>query len=97
MRQEEIRQKIKIVQIINRVQGFFFGELEARANAAGERKPIELTANQLAAAKLLINKALPDLSQVKVEGNGPGGEFSHTIIVREFPEPEDLAENENNG
>ena len=52
---EETRLKIKVTQLINRLT----------AHAAGE---VELSATQVRAIEILLRKALPDLSNMTVDG-----------------------------
>jgi hypothetical protein len=61
-RAEEVRYRIKVVQIINRMQDYFFQD--------GEGGPIKISQRQFYAAKILLNKALPDLSSIKMETTG---------------------------
>lgn len=58
---DETRAKIKAAQIINRLQGCVMGE-------------VSLDAQQVSAAKTLLNKVLPDLSAVSVDG-----EMKHSV------------------
>lgn len=52
---EETRLKIKVAQLINRLT----------AHAAGE---VELSATQVRSIEILLRKALPDLSNLTVDG-----------------------------
>ena len=52
----EVREKIKVGVLLNRLHN----------NALGE---IEMTAGQIKSAEILLKKALPDLSTVTHEGN----------------------------
>ena len=54
-RQDEVRAKIKVSQILNRVQSHLNGE-------------VELSGTQMKAAELLLRKALPDLTSVEITG-----------------------------
>ncbi len=53
---EETRKKIQTAQIINRLQSGFNGD-------------IELTANQVSIAKMLLAKVLPDLTSVDMSAS----------------------------
>ena len=58
-RQDEVRAKIQVGNILNRVQKHLEGE-------------IELSATQIKAAEILLRKSLPDLSSIEVTGDGGG-------------------------
>lgn len=60
--QDEIRAKIQVSQLINRVNAYAMGELSDE----------EVSPNRLNAIKLLLNKTLPDLSSVEMTGEGGG-------------------------
>ena len=60
--QDEIRSKIQVSQLINRVNAYAMGELSDE----------EVSSNRLNAIKLLLNKTLPDLSSVEMTGEGGG-------------------------
>ena len=60
--QDEIRSKIEVSQLINRVNAYAMGELSDE----------EVSSNRLNAIKLLLNKTLPDLSSVEMTGEGGG-------------------------
>lgn len=64
---DRLREIIRVEDIINRVQGFALATLE-RDEDGRLRIPEDkaMTADQLAAAKLVIGKALPDLSSVEI-------------------------------
>lgn len=66
--QEEVRTKIQVSNLITRVQKYALGEL------ADE----DISPNRLNAIKLLLNKTLPDLSNVEMNSTG---ENSITIKV----------------
>lgn len=68
--QENIRERIKTSQLINRLQGFALGENENNPNKEGETKPIEIDGTRLKAIEILLRKSLPDLSQVQMEVDG---------------------------
>lgn len=57
--QDEIRAKIQVSQLINRVQKYAMGELSDE----------EVSTNRLNAIKLLLNKTLPDLSAIEHSGD----------------------------
>ena len=57
--QDEIRSKIQVSQLINRVNKYAMGELTDE----------EVSTNRLNAIKLLLSKALPDLSSVEITGD----------------------------
>jgi hypothetical protein len=61
---ENTRLKIKVASLINRFQAHFNGELE-------------LTATQIQAGKILLDRALPVLQSVEVSG-----EISTTKVIR---------------
>ena len=67
--QDEIREKIKASQLVNRLTNCALGE-------------VELTAQQLKAIEILLRKSLPDLSAVSIEGPGDNGEIPITLIER---------------
>jgi hypothetical protein len=64
---DEIRAKIQASQLINRLSDHVFGK-------------IELTPAQVASAKILLGKSVPDLQSVQVTGGGQDGE--HLVEVR---------------
>ena len=53
--QDDVRTKIQVSQLLNRLQNHAFGE-------------VELNATQLRAIEILLKKTLPDLSQVDLQG-----------------------------
>ena len=57
--QDDVRNKIQVSQIINRLMNHHLGK-------------VEMTPTQLRAGEILLRKRLPDLSQVS--GPGEGGE-----------------------
>ena len=67
--QEDVRAKIQVSQLINRVQKYALGELTDE----------EVSSNRLNAIKLLLAKTLPDLSSVEVSGTGNDGEHVHVF------------------
>lgn len=58
--QDEIRTKIQVSALINRVQDYALGNLSDD----------EVSSNRLNAIKLLLSKTLPDLSSVEVDSKG---------------------------
>lgn len=56
--QDEIREKIQVSQLINRVQDYALGKLD----------DTQVSSNRLNAIKLLLAKTLPDLSSVEMTG-----------------------------
>lgn len=57
--QDDVRAKIQVSQLINRVNDYANGLLTDE----------EVSPNRLNAIKLLLNKALPDLSSVQITGD----------------------------
>ncbi len=57
--QEDIRTKIKVSNLIDRLEKFAMGELD----------DTDISSNRLNAIKLLLSKTLPDLSSVEVTGD----------------------------
>jgi hypothetical protein len=70
--QDEIREKIKTSQLINRLTDCGLGDLE-------------LTAQQLKAIEILLRKSLPDLSAVSIEGTGENGDIPITFTWANQP------------
>lgn len=58
--QDDVRTKIQVSQLLNRLQNHAFGE-------------VELNATQLRAIEILLKKTLPDLSQVDANVKGEVG------------------------
>jgi hypothetical protein len=56
--QDDVRTKIKVTELINRVQAYALGELSDD----------DVSSNRLNAIKLLLAKTLPDLSSVEMTG-----------------------------
>ena len=65
--QEDVRTKIKVTELINRVQDYALGIIDDDA----------VSSNRLNAIKMLLAKALPDLTTVTIEGAGEEGEHIH--------------------
>lgn len=57
--QEDVRAKIQVAQLINRVQDYATGKLTDE----------EVSSNRLNAIKLLLAKTLPDLSSIEITGD----------------------------
>lgn len=57
--QDEIRAKIKVSNLLDRVEKYALGELSDE----------DISSNRLNAIKLLLSKTLPDLSSVEITGN----------------------------
>ena len=70
--QDEIREKIKTSQLVNRLTNCALGD-------------VELTAQQLKAIEILLRKSLPDLSAVSIEGSGGNGEIPVTFTWMNQP------------
>ena len=60
--QDDVRAKIQVSALITRLHKYAMGELEDE----------EVSPNRLNAIKILLAKALPDLSQVQVTGEDGG-------------------------
>ena len=71
-RQAKTRASIQTTQLINRLQGFALGANEAKPNANGEYKKIELDTGRIKAIEILLRKSLPDLQSITLE-TGEGG------------------------
>ena len=70
--QDEIREKIKTSQLVNRLTDCAL-------------KDLELTAQQLKAIEILLRKSLPDLSAVSIEGIGENGDIPITFTWANQP------------
>jgi hypothetical protein len=57
--QEDVRAKIQVSKLINRVQKYALGELDDE----------DISPNRLNAIKMLLNKTLPDLSSTDINAN----------------------------
>lgn len=67
--QDDVRKRIEVSNLITRVQKYANGELSDE----------DISPNRLNAIKLLLNKALPDLSSVQITGDPDNPiEISHT-------------------
>jgi hypothetical protein len=71
--QDEIREKIRTSQLINRLTDCALGD-------------VELTAQQLKSIEILLKKSLPDLSSVSIEGAGENGEIPVTFTWMNPPQ-----------
>jgi len=56
--QDDVRTKIKVTELINRVQDYALGALD----------DADVSSNRLNAIKMLLAKALPDLSSIEMTG-----------------------------
>lgn len=65
--QDDVRTKIKVTELINRVQDYALGILD----------DADVSSNRLNAIKLLLAKTLPDLSSVEISGDV---EVTHKVI-----------------
>lgn len=65
---ELVRQRIQTSIILERVHQHFIGELE-------------LTASQLKAAEMLLDRSVPKLAQVQHVGDEEGGPIQHSLTV----------------
>ena len=65
MHQDEVREKIRVSQILTRLSSHVEGATE-------------MSSTQVKAAEILLRKSLPDLSQVEIQGEG-GGPLKITI------------------
>ena len=75
--QDDVRVKIKVTELINRVQAYALGELEDG----------DVSSNRLNAIKMLLAKALPDLTSVNVDMNAGDDDVNKVIV--EFVKPKD--------
>ncbi len=64
---DEIRAKIQTSQLINRLTDHAFSK-------------VELSATQVQSIKILLSKAIPDLSAIQLEGTGDDGQHIHEVI-----------------
>lgn len=65
--QDDVRTKIKVTELINRVQAYALGVLSDD----------DVSSNRLNAIKLLLSKTLPDLSSIEISGDM---EVTHKVI-----------------
>lgn len=72
---EEWRAKIKVSQVLNRLQSYALGE----PSPAGDK--VEMTPSQVKAASVLLSKAMPDLSQADVTQNHEGQRMSYQDLT----------------
>ena len=76
--QDDVRLKIKTTELINRVQAYALGELSDD----------DVSSNRLNAIKMLLAKALPDLSSVEITGD-EDSPLSVSVIERVIVKPKD--------
>ena len=69
--QDDVRTKIKVTELINRVQAYALGELTDE----------DVSTNRLNAIKLLLSKTLPDLQSIELSGTGDKGEHLVNIFT----------------
>lgn len=69
--QEDVRKKIQVTQLINRLMGCVDGK-------------VELSTQQIQAIKILMDKSLPNLSDVKIETGAQGITFN---LNANLPQP----------
>jgi hypothetical protein len=70
--QDEIREKIRASQLVNRLTDCALGE-------------VDLTPQQLKSIEILLRKSLPDLSAVSIEGTGENGDIPITFTWANQP------------
>lgn len=70
--QDDVRAKIQASQLINRLMGHIQGS-------------VQLAPTQITAIKILLDKSLPNLSDVKIESGGQGITFN---LNANLPKPE---------
>lgn len=61
---DKTRAKVQATQIVNRLQKNALGELETPLG-----DPIEMTAGQIASARILLDKTLPNLSATTIDAD----------------------------
>jgi hypothetical protein len=66
--QRDIREKIKTIQLINRLQAYALGE-PAPNSEDGDESPLELDPGRLKAIEILLRKSLADLSSITHSGD----------------------------
>lgn len=76
--QEDVRTKIKVSNLITRLQKY----------AEGELSDDDISPNRLNAIKLLLAKALPDLSSVQITGDPNNPVEVINTIRREIVRPD---------
>ena len=69
--QDEVREKIRASQLVNRLEDHVLGE-------------VEMTSTQVSAALGLLKKCVPDLSATELTGEG-GGEVEMSLKVTGIP------------
>jgi len=89
---EKTRAKIKVTQLINRLNANALGTLTnppGRPLKEGEEQHIvEMTAGQIRSAEILLNKSLPSLQSTTISGdeNNP---ITITTVTRTIVDPKD--------
>ena len=68
--QDDVRTKIKVTELINRVQAYALGDLDDS----------DVSSNRLNAIKLLLSKTLPDLTSVTIDAKLDVDTVSKVII-----------------
>jgi hypothetical protein len=68
--QDDVRVKIKVTELINRVQAYALGELD----------DADVSSNRLNAIKLLLAKALPDLTSVSIDIDKDNESINKVVI-----------------
>lgn len=74
--QDDIRTKIKVSNLLDRVEKYAMGELTDE----------DISSNRLNAIKLLLAKTLPDLSSVEITGD-PDNPVAIQVIERVIVDP----------
>lgn len=77
-----VRDRIKVMQIVNRLQAFVLGE------QIGGRD-VKMSTQQIRAAEILLRKTVPDLSSVSVTGQD-GKPLQVNLVSFLNVKPEDL-------
>lgn len=72
---EEWRAKIKVSQVLNRLQSFALGE----PSPAGDS--VEMSPSQVKAASVLLSKAMPDLSQSDITQGAEGPRMTYQELI----------------
>lgn len=73
--QDEIREKIRTSQLINRLENHVFGE-------------VELSSSQVRGIEILLNKTLPNLQSTELKGN-EDNPVAFSMIERTIVRPKD--------
>lgn len=77
-RDAHTRDAIKATKIVERLQGFIFGEPDPTT-----KKPIVMSAQQVRAAEVLLRKVLPDLNII--DARDAGGDVSVSFVISATP------------